>query len=326
MADVLAVVEQRGGRVLGVSREVVTAAKVVANGLGGSVHALVVGGPGLSGSVSELGAYGAERILVAEGEGLDRFQAESHAEVVARVAEGDYAAVLFAASAQGKDLAPRVAARLDVPLASDVTGIDTRDGRLRVTRPVYGGKAFSHITFEASPALFSVRPNLFAPEENLGAGSVETVDATVAAPGVRLVDFNESGESTVDVAEASIVVAGGRGMKDPENWSLLEDLRDAVGEGAGLGASRAVVDAGWRPHGEQVGQTGKTVAPKLYFAVGISGAIQHLAGMRTAGTIVAINKDADAPIFQVADYGIVGDLFEVLPRLTEEVRALKAGG
>ena len=325
MGDVLAVVEQRDGLLRGVSREVVTVAATVADGLGGEVHAVVVGGPGVAAAAGELGSNGAAKVRVAEGEALGRFNAEVHAEIVASIA-GEYAAVVFAATAQGKDLAPRVAARLDVPLATDVTGVSADGGSVVVTRPVFAGKAFTRLSFAATPALFSIRPNVFPAAARGAAGTVESLEAGAAEPRIRSVDFEAAAADAVDVAEATVVVSGGRGMKDPENWTLLEGLRDALGEGAGLGASRAVVDAGWRPHAEQVGQTGKTVAPKLYFAVGISGAIQHLAGMRTAGTIVAINKDADAPIFQVADYGIVGDLFEVVPRLTDEIRALKADG
>jgi electron transfer flavoprotein alpha subunit len=175
--------------------------------------------------------------------------------------------------------------------------------------------------------MVSIRPNVFQAAETGGSAEVETYapDVAAGAAAYRLVEFQALGGGTKDVAEAGIVVSGGRGMKGPKNWSLLEDLQDALGPDTALGASRASVDAGWRPHGEQVGQTGKTVAPKLYFAIGISGAIQHLAGMRTSGTIVAVNKDPDAPIFQTADYGIVGDLFDVVPKLAEEIRALKAG-
>jgi electron transfer flavoprotein alpha subunit len=243
--------------------------------------------------------------------------------VVAQVIrEGGFSAAVFPATAQGKDLAPRVAALLDVPLAADVTDLDASGGAVTAVRPVYAGKAFARVAFAASPAMVSIRPNAFQPVERAAAGAVEAFTPQVSSAGSRVVGFSASGGGQMDVAEASVVVSGGRGMKDPENWALLEELRDALGSAAALGASRAVVDAGWRPHGEQVGQTGKTVAPKLYFAVGISGAIQHLAGMRTAGTIVAVNKDPDAPIFQVADYGIVGDLFDVVPRLTEEIRRI----
>lgn len=329
MADVLAFAEQRDGEIRGVAREAVCAAARVAPGLGGRVRALVLGGPGMAAAAGDLGRFGAAVIEVGEHEALSGYNAHAYATVVAeRARSGGYSAIVFPATTLGKDLAPRVAALLDVPLAGDVTGLDAAGGTLTAIRPVYSGKAFAHLRLDASPALVTIRPNVFQPVESPAAGDVETF-TPVVDPGswkVRLVERKEAGDGAVDVAEATTVVSGGRGMKDPSNWHLLESLRDAIGDGAALGASRAVVDAGWRPHGEQVGQTGKTVAPKLYVAVGISGAIQHLAGMRTSGTIVAVNKDPDAPIFNVADYGIVGDLFEVLPRLTEEVKALRARG
>jgi len=329
MADVLAFAEQRDGEIRGSAREAVTLAAKLAEGFGGSARALVLGGPGIAGQAGALGANGAAVVEVGEHELLADYHPEGYAAVVAeRIRAGDYAAVIFPATILGKDLAPRVAAMLDVPLASDVTGVSVEDGALAVVRPVYAGKAFAHLTVEGVPALVSIRPNVFQPEERAAAGEVEAFTPAVDSSSwkSRVVERKAAGDGALDVSEASIVVSGGRGMKGPENWGLLEDLGDAIGAGTALGASRAVVDAGWRSHGEQVGQTGKTVAPKLYIAVGISGAIQHLAGMRTSQTIVAVNKDPDAPIFNVADYGIVGDLFEVLPRLTEEIRSLKSEG
>jgi len=326
MSKVLAVVEQREGTLLGVSREVVSEARSLAEALGGDVHALVLGPPGVEEGASDLGEFGAERILGAGHEALASYQPEGYARVTARVVrEGGYDVVLLGATAQGKDLAPRVAALLDVPLAQDVTGLEAKDGQIEILRPVYAGKAFTRIRLDASPVLATLRPNVFQAKPRPGNGEVATVEITEDPESwpTRHVSLETTGGDVPDVSEAGVVVSGGRGLKDPENWHVLEDLREALGGEAGLGASRAVVDAGWRPHGEQVGQTGKTVAPKLYFAIGISGAIQHLAGMRTAGTIVAVNRDPDAPIFKLADYGIVGDLFEVVPRLAEEIRSLK---
>lgn len=328
MANVLAFAEQRDGQIGSAAREAVGVAAMVAEKSGGSAHALVLGGPGVSVNAGSLGAVGAEVVAVGEHEALAEYNPEAYVDVVvARVRAGEYRAVVFAATTLGKDLAPRVAAKLDVPMVSDVTAIDASGATLVVTRPVYSGKAFATLEVEASPAVVSIRPNVFQAAARSAAGVVEPFVPTVdpAAFRMRVVERRAAAEGQVDVAEASVVVSGGRGMKDPSNWNLLEELRDALGSDVALGASRAVVDAGWRPHGEQVGQTGKTVAPKLYFAVGISGAIQHLAGMRTAKTIVAINRDADAPIFGVADYGIVGDLFDVLPRLTSEIAALRSG-
>jgi len=328
MADVLAFAEQRDGQVGSTAREVVGVAASIAESLGGSAHALTLGAPGLSANVGSLAEVGADAIAVGEHDALGEYNPEGYVDIVAdHVRAGAYGVVVFPATGLGRDLAPRVAAALDVPLASDVTEVDASNGTVAMTRPVYSGKAFASLEVDATPVVLSIRPNVFQAGERSGAGTVSTFtpDVDPSAWRVRVVERKGAAEGQLDVSEASIVVAGGRGMKDPENWSLLEELRDSMGGDTALGASRAVVDAGWRPHGEQVGQTGKTVAPKLYVAVGISGAVQHLAGMRTAQTIVAVNRDADAPIFSVADYGIVGDLFEVLPRLSQEIAALKAG-
>ena len=328
MGDILAFAEQKAGQVRAVANELLSATAATAAELCGSAHALVLGGPGVGDAAGGLGGYGAASVRVAEDEALAEYSPAIYAPIVAEVARsGAYDAILFPATAQGKDLAPRVAALLDTPLASDITRLDVDGGELVAVRPIYAGKALARVRFQASPAVMSLRPNSFGAEEMTAAGTVETLSPAIPAEvGMRTVDFQAAEAGSVDVSEASVIVSGGRGMKDPEHWTLLEDLRDALGPGTALGASRAVVDAGWRPHSEQVGQTGKTVAPILYFAVGISGAIQHLAGMRTSQTIVAVNKDADAPIFGVADYGIVGDAFEVLPRLTQEIADLRAEG
>ena len=322
MSHVLAVLEQRDGSLRKVSHEVVTGARRLADALGGEVHALVLAAGAVQGTDAS-GRYGADKVITATHAGFAQYAAEGFTRAVAeRAKAGGYGAIVFSASAQGKDLAPRVAARLDVPLAADVTDVTVDGGKVVVTRPVYAGKALLKVKVTVTPAVVSLRPNVFTPVERPKAGTAESVTVSGDAGRVIVKGIKAAAGGSLDVAEAPIVVSGGRGLKEPANFKLLEDLAKAFGGRAAVGASRAVVDAGWRPHGDQVGQTGKTVSPSLYVAVGISGAIQHLAGMRTAKVIVAINKDKDAPIFKVADYGIVGDLFEIVPRLTEEIKKL----
>ena len=322
MSHVLAVLEQRDGALRKVSHEVVTGARRLADALGENVDALLLAGAAVPG-MNELGRLGADKLTTLTNPAFRLYAPEGYARAIAdRAKAGGYRAVVFAASATGKDLAPRVAARLERPLAQDVTDVAVEAGAVVAVRPVYAGKALLKVKFAGSPALLSLRPNVFTPVDRPKAGVVE-VAAVDGAPGrvtVKQVKAAEAG--ALDVAEAAIVISGGRGLKEPANFKLLEELARAFGGGAAVGASRAVVDAGWRPHADQVGQTGKTVSPSLYVAVGISGAIQHLAGMRTAKVIVAINRDKDAPIFKVADYGIVGDLFEIVPKLTEEIEKL----
>ena len=291
MNKVLAVLEQRDGTLRKVSFEVVTAARRLSS----EVDAVVCGSGG--------GPEGCATV------------------VAERAKAGGYRALVFAATATGKDLAPRVAAKLGVGVAADVTDLAVEGDAIVATRPVYAGKAMQKVRVLGKPAVVSVRPSVFTPDAQASQVKPETL--SVPSPGRVVVrEIKAAPAGMLDVAEAQIIISGGRGLKDPANFKVLEELAKAFGGRAAVGASRAVVDAGWRAHADQVGQTGKTVSPSLYIAVGISGAIQHLAGMRTSKVIVAINKDKDAPIFKVADYGVVGDLFEIVPRLTEEIRKL----
>ena len=320
MPVILAVTEQRDGALRKVSLEVVSAARRLADQLGATVDAIVLA-PGPVGGVEQLGQHGADRVLQATHDSFIRYSPDGFAAAVASAGK-QAAGIVFAATATGRDLAPRVAARLGVGLASDVTEFGMENGKVVVTRPVYAGKVLQRLRLDATPAIISIRPNTIRPVLSAKAGSLAESTVPAFTERVKVTGVKAPADAALDVAEAPIVVSGGRGLREPEQFKLLEDLAAAFGSAA-VGASRAVVDAGWRDHGSQVGQTGKTVSPNLYVAVGISGAIQHLAGMRTARTIVAINRDKDAPIFKVADYGIVGNLFEVVPRLTAEVKRLR---
>ncbi len=322
MAGILAIAEQRDGALRRISEEAVTAAASIGEKLGGEVHAFLAGGSGIAGAAGSLGKFGAAKVFVAENDAFKQSNPDALSALIAdHIKKNGYDVVIFGGSSFGKDIAPRVAAKLDVPLATDATGLEADGSDVVITRPVYAGRAIAKVVIEGTPKIVSVRPNIFRPQERSGAGTIENVAVDgLAEPRGKVREVKAAGGAKLDVAEAPIVVSGGRGLKGPENWHLLEGLRDALGQSCALGASRAVVDAGWRPHAEQVGQTGKTVSPQLYFAVGISGAMQHLAGMRSAKTIVAINKDPEAPIFKIADYGIVGDATEVLPRLIDELK------
>jgi electron transfer flavoprotein alpha subunit len=325
MPAIFAFAEAREGELRKVAYEVVTAARQLADRMGGEVHAVLLGGSGVGGAAGELGRYGADRVFVGESDAFAQYSPEGFTTVVVGfLKEHGCDAALFPATVQGKDLAPRVAARLGVAYANEATALESEGGALVVTRPEFAGKVVARVRLAEKPAVVSLRPNVFTPVESARAGEVQTLDVSVSQAdfGAVVREIRAGAGERMDVGEAPVVVSGGRGLQGPENFRLLEELAAAFNGKAAVGASRAVVDAGWRPHAEQVGQTGKTVSPTLYFAVGISGAIQHLAGMRTARCVVAINKDPEAPIFKVADYGIVGDLFEVLPRLTEEIRKL----
>ncbi len=327
MATTFAFAESRDGALRKVAFETVTAARQAADGSGGGeVHAMVIGAPGIAGQAAELGRCGADVVTAVEDPALGRYSPEVFAATAAeRLRAGDYRAAFFPASAQGRDLAPRAAARLGVSLASDVTEFEIQGDAVIARHPAYTGKVIVTLRLVGAPALLSIRPGAVTAVEQPRMARVEQAGPSMPPSSARVAvtEMSQRAGAKLDLGEAPVIVSGGRGLRAAENFKLVEELAAAFGNAA-VGATRAVTDDGWRPATDQIGQTGRVVSPELYVALGISGAIQHLAGMRTAKTIVAINKDRDAPIFKIADYGIVGDLFEVVPRLTEEVRKARA--
>jgi electron transfer flavoprotein alpha subunit len=318
----LVFIEQREGKIRKASLEALSLARK----LSGSPAAAVLPGKGVAALAKDLGAYGAGVVYVADRDELALYGTKGYVGALDAAAKKEGPdAVLIAATAMGKDMAPRFAARNDVSVLADVMDLRLEGDRLVGSRPVYSGKARVEVDCGAAKLqVATTRPNVFAAEAQAGAPAarVETLELGDLQPRARVVKVETSESKELDVAEADVIVSGGRGIKGPENWPLIRDLQEALG--AALGASRAVVDAGWIDHQHQVGQTGKVVSPTLYVACGISGAIQHLAGMGTSKVIVAINKDPEAPIFKVATYGVVGDLFAIVPEFAKAVRAAKA--
>ena len=319
---ILAISEQRDNKLKKSAFEVVRTARTIADQTQGEVIALVIGNQ-VQAIAGELGGYGATKVLVVQHPKLEKYSSTAYTKIIAEAAKKEQAdIILFPATAMGKDSAPRVAVKLDAGLASDCTALKVDCDNIIATRPVYAGKAFTEIKINSTVKVFTLRPNVFPAGISTGtSATVEVVDIPLTESDfASLVIETTQASGKTDVAEADIIVSGGRGMKGPDNFKMIEDLAGVLG--GAVGASRAVVDAGWRPHSEQVGQTGKTVSPSLYIAVAISGSIQHIAGMSSSKYIVAINKDKDAPIFQIADYGIVADAFDIVPAITLETKKL----
>ena len=310
-----------------ISWEMLTAARQVASDLGGrNVTGLFIGA-GITAAARTWASGGADRVLIAEGEVFHGLMPSTAAAVLTRaIAETDPAVVLVPGTTAGRDFAPLVAARLGAGLAADCVSFSAEAGALVATRPVLGGRALTRITFaDGGPIMATVRSGSFAKAEaGLSDPVVDMLEVALAPEDQRvsLVETTPKGTGATRLDSADVVVSGGRGLKEPAQFTIVEELAEALG--AAVGATRAVVDAGWRPHNEQIGQTGRTVSPRLYVAIGISGAVQHNVGMQGSDYIVAINRDPDAPIFKIAAFGIVGDLFEVVPALSAEVRNAKS--
>ena len=320
MAKVFVVAEQRNGKLKKSTFELISASAAAGN----ETHAILLGS-GISSLAAELGPYGASHVHLADDPALNNYTAEAYAKVVSEACRAGGAEVVLAShTPTGRDFMPHVAVALGVGLASDCTHVKFEAHAVAARRPMYAGKVIAEVEFLGpGPRLLTVRPNSLGAPKADPSRKASPAPASVSLSGLktRALDVQQGTSARPDVTEASIVISGGRAMKNSENYKLLEECADVLG--AAVGASRAAVDAGYRPHRDQVGQTGKVVSPQLYIACGISGAIQHLAGMRTSKCIVAINTDPEAPIFQVADYGIVADLFTVVPMLTAEFKKLK---
>lgn len=314
---VLVYAEQVDGNFRKIACEVVSEGRRLADTLGEAVTAVVLGS-GVDGMAGELGKYGADKVLVADDPALADYTTDTYTNVLFDIVKNtDPRILLLGASSLGKDLSARLAARLGVGLAMDCIAIDLDGETISATRPVYGGKVLAKVTLQGTPQMAAIRPNVMEIEEVPKGGDVEKVEVNAGASKTRVVEKKLEAASKVDLTEADVVVSGGRGMGGSD-FGLLEELAKLLG--GTVGASRSAVDEGWRPHSDQVGQTGKVVSPSLYIACGISGAIQHLAGMGASKYIVAINKDPEAPIFKKADYGIVEDLFAVVPAIIAELK------
>jgi electron transfer flavoprotein alpha subunit len=319
--NILAVLEQREGSLKRSAFEVVNKAANLAKELNTIAEAVVVGDA--INNLNEISKYGIQKITHLKNSELANYSSSGYTEAISNLAkESDFNILILSNTALGKDLAPHLSIKLDAACVVDCIKISVSGNDIICTRPTYAGKALVDLKLLSNKKVITIRPNVFKAQvtENSNPPEIVVKDITSANLRSKVTEFKKS-EGKLDVSEADIIVSGGRGMKGPENFHLIEELAETLG--AAVGASRAVVDAGWRPHSEQVGQTGKTVSPTLYIACGISGAIQHLAGMSSSKFIVAINKDKDAPIFNVADYGITGDLFEILPALTSEIKKVK---
>ena len=318
------VAEQRDGALRKISFELASTARKLADQTGDEVSAILLGS-GIENLAAQLGKYGVDKVYVGDSPALEPYITEAHAAAAAKIVkENDPAILLLGASVQGKDLAARLAGKLATGLATDCTDVKIADGKLLAIRPMYAGKCFGEIVTNTNPQMASLRPNVFPVVENTKTTQIIKFDPAVDTAQIKskVLEVQKDTSGKVDLTEANVIVSGGRGMKGPEGYQILEELADTLG--GCVGASRAAVDAGWRPQKDQVGQTGKVVSPNLYIACGISGAIQHLAGMSSSKYIVAINKDAEAPIFTKADYGVVDDLFKVVPELTAACKKLLA--